>query len=239
MKVVVHDDQWEDEHYWSWQDYDDDDWTYDEPRTKEQKAPRQHRKDSADSRESAQRQPPTPPSKRSRSTQVTAGLEAYIQENQGSQESGPCCRDAAHATVGAPTQNCGPLEDAHEGWPAHPTHGIPAGRVHYHPRHRGLLCHARGLRHPAPLDPLSFRQYGSGSAVACELASGWTMRLSRAHVVSAWPGCPSSTVRGVPFWLSPQTYVRLLPSGRNLDLCCLGMNAKIASTEVSAARVSV
>ena len=88
-------------------------------------------------------------------------------------------------------------------------------------------------------DPLSFRQYGSGSAVACELASGWTMRLSRAHVVSAWPGCPSSTVRGVPFWLSPQTYVRLLPSGRNLDLCCLGMNAKVASTEVSAARVSV
>ena len=40
-----------------------------------------------------------------------------------------------------------------------------------------------------------------------ELASGGTMRLSRARVVSAWPGCPSSTVRGVPVWLSPQTYV--------------------------------
>ena len=75
-----------------------------------------------------------------------------------------------------------------------------------HPRHHCPLLHARGRRHPAPFDPLGLRQCGSGSAAARELASGGTMRLSRAHVVAAWPGCPSSAVRGVPVWLSPQTY---------------------------------
>eukprot|EP00439_Symbiodinium_sp_Y106_P016201 s2122_g2.t1 len=108
-------DQWEDEDNWSWQDYDEDDWTY-EPGTQEQKAPRQHRKDSA---ESAQRQPPSPPSKRSRSTQVTAGLEAYMQENQGSQDSAPAVGTSRNLT-----------------------HSIPAGRVHYQDAQR--LSQRRG-----------------------------------------------------------------------------------------------
>ena len=52
-----------------------------------------------------------------------------------------------------------------------------------------------------------------------ELASGGTMRLSRAHVVSAWPGCPSSCAWGARLAISPDVR-RLLPSGRMLAAAC-------------------